>query len=110
MSASTYAIHGNAVVLGLPGEVGVEQLPGLDRVVGSAHRVAGRRVLIDLTATRHLHYRVAEMFVGHAADGRRVGVVGADPYVRQILLLAGARDGEPREYPSLGEALEDAAA
>ncbi len=97
-------------VFRLVGELGAEQADPLGAALEKALGATGGRVLLDLRATLHLHYRVAHRLVRTALERGRLGLVGPTPYVRQILLLAGAMEGDLAEYEDLGEALQDIAA
>ncbi len=97
--------HGAVAVEAIEGELGPERQLDLERAVAGS-----RRVLLDLRRTRHIHYRVAARLLALSRGGRRVDLVGPNPYVRQILRFAGALDGDLREYTDLREALEDEAA
>lgn len=95
-------------VVRLGGDVGREQGEALSRELAAALRASGGEVLLDLRATRHIHYRVAAVVAElsrSAGGGRRLGLVGPTPYVRQILRLAGALEDDLREYRSVREAV-----
>ncbi len=93
-------------VISLVGELGAGAVKRVDEALSSAFRTSGGQVLLDLRPTTHLHYRIASNLVRAAHSRRRLGIVGPTPYVRQILVLAGAREDEIPEYRDLGEALE----
>jgi len=102
--------EGGIPVLRLLGELGPEHADGLGSALDAALLSTGGRVLLDLRATLHLHYRVADRLVRLARERPRLGLVGPTPYIRQILRLAGALDGDLTEYQDLGQALQDVAA
>ena len=97
-------------VLRLVGEVGHDRACDVQAALEKALRAAGGRVLLDLRATRHLHYRVARLLVETARARRGLCLVGPSPYVRQILRLVGTVEGEVPEYRNFGDALGAAAA
>jgi len=97
-------------VVSLLGVVGRDEADDVKQAVSEAVGSTDRRVLVDLRATLHLHYRVAGSLAEAARRRGRIGLVGPSSYVRQILRLAGVLEWEVPEYPDLEEALRDAAA
>jgi anti-anti-sigma regulatory factor len=101
---------GEITVVSLLGVVGRDDADKVEQTVSEAVRSTQRRVLVDLRATLHLHYRVAGSLAEAAQRRGRIGVVGPSSYVRQILRLAGVLGSDVPEYEDLEEALRDAAA
>ncbi len=97
-------------MLRLMGEVGREEGEALSRELSEALGATVGEVLLDLRSTRHIHYRVAGVLAQIARDQGRVGLVGPTPYVRQILSLAGALEGDLPVYRTFREAAGDRAA
>jgi len=110
MSAVFERIGGGIPVVRLEGELGAAEASQVDTALGEALRSSGGRVLLDLRPTAHLHYRVAGLLAARARSRPRLGFVGPTPYVRQILRLVGALEGEVREYENMAQALADAVA
>jgi hypothetical protein len=96
---SAMRIDGRDATLRLEGEVGRERRGAVVRDVNLALRSCAGIVWLDLGTTRHLHYEVARALVQTASDERRLQMVGASPYVRQILRLVGGVEGELWEGP-----------
>jgi len=92
-------------VVRLEGEVGRDQGEALSRELRDALGATGGAVLVDLRSARHIHYRIAGLLAEIARTRGRVGLVGPSPYVRQILRLAGATEGDLPEYRTLREAV-----
>jgi hypothetical protein len=84
------------------GELSLIELRGIAREAAQARR-EGRRVLVDLRRVQHLHYAGAAFL--RSATGVRV--VGASPYVRD-LMLAGGAGGFVELYDDVEEALRAA--
>lgn len=110
MTGIVFCADGAVPVLRLVGELGAEQADPLAEALERALVATRGRVLLDLRATLHLHYRVADRLVRTALARGRLGLVGPTPYVRQILRLAGALEGELTEYEDLGQAMQVSAA
>lgn len=110
MTAIVRNTRRGVAVLRLEGEVGRDAGEALSREVAEALRTTGGEVLLDLRPTRHIHYRVAGLLAQIARDQGRLGLVGPTPYVRQILRLAGALEGDLPEYRTFREARRDRAA
>jgi hypothetical protein len=83
--------------LRLEGEVGRERTGAVVRELRRALRGCAGDVWLDLGPTRHLHYDVARVLVQAACDERRLHLVGATPYVLQILRLVGGLEAERPE-------------
>lgn len=110
MSAFVERTSQGVSVVRLEGEVGAGEASQVETALAQALGAAPGRVLLDLRPTDHLHYRVAgrvARFLGARLWGRRLGIVGPTPYVRQILCLAGAIDADVTEYDDLAQALAD---
>lgn len=105
MSAISRGVTRGVPVVRLVGEVGREQGEALSRELGEALGTTGGAVLVDLRSTRHIHYRVATLLAQVARTQGRVSLVGPSPYIRQILRLVGATEGELPEYRTLREAV-----
>ena len=84
------------------GELSLIELQGIARLAAQARR-EGRRVLVDLRRVQHLHYAGA----GFLRSATGVRVVGASPYVRD-LMLAGGAGGFVELYDDVEEALRAA--
>ncbi|MBI5018012.1 MAG: hypothetical protein HZB55_21300 [Deltaproteobacteria bacterium] len=97
-------------VVRLEGDLGAAEAAEVETALGVALRSSGGRVLLDLRLTAHLHYRIAGLLAARARSRRRLGFVGPTPYVRLILRLVGALEGEVREYDDMAQALADAVA
>ncbi|MDW7709738.1 MAG: hypothetical protein SCH98_04625 [Deferrisomatales bacterium] len=89
------------------GEVGRDEGETLCRAVSAALGATGGGVLVDLRSTRHIHFRVAGALARIGRGQRRLGLVGPTPYVRQILRVAGALEGELPVYRTFREAAGD---
>ena len=99
-----------ATILRLQGEVGRDQCSAVVRAVRRALAETCGEVWVDLDSTRHLHYEVARALVQAARDDRRLCLVGATPYVEQILRLAGGTEGDVWGWPAAERQLGDAVA
>lgn len=110
MSAFFERIGDGIPVVRLEGDLGAAEAPQVEMALGEALRCSGGRVLLDFRPTAHLHYRVAGILAARARNWRRLAIVGPTPYVRQILRLVGAIEGEVREYDDMAQALADAVA
>lgn len=111
MSAVQERMCRGVPVVRLEGDVGAAEAGQVETALTHALGTSPGRVLLDLSPTAHLHYRVAGRVAGlvaaRARGRRRIGIVGPTPYVRQILRLAGALDSEVAEYDDLAGALAD---
>lgn len=94
-------------VVRLEGEVGADEAMQVEEALAEALLASADRVLVDLRSTVHLNYRVAGMLAEVARSRRRLRLVGATPYVRQILRLAGAEEGEGGSYDDIRQALAE---
>jgi anti-anti-sigma regulatory factor len=110
VSAVVERTRGGIPVVRLEGDLGAAEASRVETALGEALRSSGGRVLLDLRRLAHLHYRVAGILAARARSRRRLGFVGPTPYVRQILRLVGAVEGEVREYEDMAQALADAVA
>jgi len=80
--------------LRLEGEVGRDRGHAVAHDLRRALQSCAGEVWLDLGPTLHLHYEVARVLVQAAESERRLHLVGATPYVRQILRLVGGVDGD----------------
>lgn len=97
----TIHASGTLIIRGA-GELSLIELQGIARLAAQARR-DGRRVLVDLRRVQHLHYAGAGLL--RSATGVRV--VGASPYVKD-LMLAGGAGGFVELYDDVEEALQAA--
>jgi hypothetical protein len=102
--------NGHHTTLWLEGEVERDQCPVVVRGIRQALTDGLGEVWVDLGSARHLHFEVAQALVQAVHDDRRLRLVGATPYVAQILCLAGGIDGEVRDGPGAEGRLGDAVA
>ncbi|MDF1555128.1 MAG: hypothetical protein P1P84_18810 [Deferrisomatales bacterium] len=91
---SAMAATDRDTTLRLEGEVGRDRTVVVMRDLRRALQSCGGEVWLDLGSTRHLHYEVARVLVQAASSERRLHLVGATPYVRQILQLVGGIEAE----------------
>ncbi len=91
---SAMAATNRDTTLRLEGEVGRDRTEAVVRDLRQALQRCGGEVWLDLGPTRHLHYEVARILVQAASNERRLHLVGATPYVRQILRLVGGVEAE----------------
>lgn len=110
MTGIRQEVAGGVPILSLVGEFGRDQEAALESALRQALGTTGGRVLLDLRGTVHLHYRLAGLLMGVAGVRGRLALVSPNPYVRQILRLAGSLEQEVDEFGSLDEAVGGIAA
>ena len=95
-------------ILHLFGEVGFMEIDRIEKILNSLRRSQHRKVLVDLSATDHVHYMVIKRLIQKAVEVRGesgdIKLVGPNWETQEMIRFTGA-DQFIEDYASISEAI-----